>query len=148
LFDLIAGVQVNLVRTANGVADVLFVGFEGIVEFPHQKGLFGHLGVHQRNGFHMTVGHAKNIVRLADQVGREHAAALTGNIDSQLAHGPDGMRRGRLAIQGAQSGGQHTELAPTAHGLAEQPLGHGAAANIAGANEQNGATRQLEIKGD
>jgi hypothetical protein len=47
------------------------------------------------------------------------------------------MWRGRLAVNRAEARRQNKEFAATVHGLAKKPLGHRAATDIAGANEQN-----------
>ena len=69
------------------------------------------------------------------------------------------MWRRRLAVHGADPRRNRTEIAAALDGMAEKRLGHRAAADIAGANEQNGfhparrfkviretASRQSEIK--
>jgi hypothetical protein len=45
------------------------------------------------------------------------------------------MRRGRLAVNGADARRKNLELAATLHGAAKQRLGHRAATDISGANE-------------
>ena len=48
------------------------------------------------------------------------------------------MRRRRLAVHRAESRGKHTEFPASGRRPPEQRLGHRAAADVAGANEQNG----------
>ena len=86
----------------------------------------------------MAVGHAENVIGLLDQIGREHAAALLGNIDAQLLEGAHGMGAGRLALHGAHAGGNSLEIRPALRGVAKKALGHRTAADIARANEKNG----------
>ena len=47
LLDLVAAIQVNFVRTADGIADVLLENIEGFVEFAQQKSFFRRLGIKQ-----------------------------------------------------------------------------------------------------
>jgi hypothetical protein len=83
----------------------------------------------------MAVGHAKDVIRLAHEVGGEHPAALVGDVHPEFAHGVDGMGGGGLAVQRAQTRRQHTEAAAAMDRPAEQRLRHGAAADVAGANK-------------
>ena len=47
LFDLVAAIHINLVRTADGVADVLFKRIQRFVEFAQQKSFFRRLRIEQ-----------------------------------------------------------------------------------------------------
>ena len=133
LFDLVAGVAIRLKRAPDGVADVLFVFIKRVVKLAHKKCFFRSLGKEQAHGIHMAVRHSEDVIGLGNQLGREHAAALGGNLNAQLFERVNGMQAGRLAIHRADASGQ--DLIAAARRVAEEPLGHRAAANVAGANE-------------
>jgi len=46
----------------------------------------------------------------APKVGREHPAALAGDVNAQLAHRVHGMLRRRLAVHGADARRKHLEF--------------------------------------
>src|SRR5690242_13594600 len=86
----------------------------------------------------MAVGHAEDVIGLIDQFGREHAAALAADVDAEFAQGADGVDAGSLAFAGAYAGGKYPVIVTATGGMTKQPLSHGAATNIARANEQDG----------
>ena len=98
LLDLIAAIEINFIRTADRVADVLFIRVERVVELPQQKSFFRRLGIQQRHRVHVAVRHAEDVIGLVHQVGGEQAAALMGNINANLLHRLHGIRTGRLAV--------------------------------------------------
>ena len=57
-----------------------------------------------------------------------------------MPHGPqhlDGVRARRLAVAGADAGGATSMSVAILHRVAEEPLSHGAAADISGADEED-----------
>src|SRR5437588_3833734 len=83
------------------------------------------------------MGHAENKISLLHQLRCEHAAALAGDIDAQLLYRLDGVRAGRLALRGPESGRENTKISAALNGAAENSFGHGTAADIAGANKKD-----------
>ena len=81
LLDLVAAIEIHLVRAADGIADVLIEKIECFVEFAQQKGPLGCLRKEQTNGVYMAVGHAEDIVGLLHQLSRQWAAALARDVD-------------------------------------------------------------------
>ena len=134
LFDLVPAVGVSFVRAADGIADVLLVFIQGFVKFPQQR-LLRRLRKQQVDRVHVAVGHAEDIIGPIHQFGGEHAAAQRGDIHAQFLEGAHGVGTGRLALQGADPGGEHAAIRPPTRGVAEQPFGHRAAANVPGANK-------------
>ena len=138
LLDLIAALLIRFKRAADRIADVFFVGIERFIEFAEQKCFLGGKRIKQVDRINMAVGHPENIIGLLHEFGGQHATALTGNIDAQLFHGANGMRAGRLSVDGAHAGRKDAQIASALDGVAKQAFSHGAAADISGANEKDG----------
>src|SRR2546428_812489 len=80
LLDLIAAVQIDLVRSADRVADVFLEKVERLVELPQQESFFGRLGIKQDDGVQVAVSHAEDVICLLHQLERERTAAVVGNV--------------------------------------------------------------------
>ena len=137
LLDLVAAVEIHLVRPADRIADVRLVVVQGFVEFPQHESLFGRVRIEQGHGIDVAVSHPKNVIGLLDQLSREHPAALLGNIDAQFPQGLHGMLARRLALDGPYPCRKHPEIVAALDRVTEQPLCHGTPANVSRANEQN-----------
>src|SRR3989442_8824249 len=58
LFDLVPATEVNFVRAADGIADVVFVAFQRLVELAEQKSFFRRLRIEHRDGVNVAMSHA------------------------------------------------------------------------------------------
>src|ERR1041385_4226216 len=85
LLDLIAAVQIDIIRAANGIADILLEEVQRFVKFTQQEGFFGGLRESEHDGINMVMSHPDDVISLMNQLGSDHAAAEVGNIDTQLA---------------------------------------------------------------
>ena len=104
LLNLIPAVDVNFQIPADRVADILFEDLQRLIEFPQEEGFLSRLRVEHHDRVDVAVGHAKDIIRLIDQLRGDHLAALGSDIDPKL---PDRLHRidtGGLTIHGAQAG--------------------------------------------
>ena len=135
LLNLIAALDINMIRAANRIADVFFVRLQRLVKFAQQKSFFRRLRIQQRHRVRVAVRHAQNQIRRAHQLRRQRAAALPGNINTNLAHRLDGMMRRQFAVNRANARRHDAELATALDGVTEKPLGHRAATDIAGAKK-------------
>ena len=87
----------------------------------------------------MTLRHADDHVGLGGQFGGQHLAALGGDIDPQILHGPHGVFRWRLAVLCAYTSRFHGEIGVIfLDQITKQALSHRAAADVSGADEQDG----------
>ena len=112
---------------------------ERFIELPQHERLVGRLRVHQVHHLHVTLRHADDHVGLGGQFGGQHLAALGGDIDPQILHGSDGVFRWRLAVLCAYTGRFHGEIGVIfLDQITKQALSHRAAADVSGADEQNG----------
>src|SRR5262245_41532364 len=68
LFNLITATQINIIRATDRVTDVFLKGIKCFVKFTKQKRLLRRLWVEQGDGVHMTVSHAKNVIRVPDEI--------------------------------------------------------------------------------
>ena len=82
--------------------------------------------------------HAENVVRLRDQLGRELAAALPRDVNAQFLHRLHRKRARRLALARPDARGHDLDVPPPLGDMAENAFRHGAAANISGADKQDG----------
>ena len=138
LLNLIAAIHINLIRTANRIADVLLKGIERFIEFAQQKSFFRRLRVQEHDSIYVTVGHAENVIGMMHEVRGQHPAALIGNINAQFANGFDGVGAGRLAIHRAESGGHHAKISVALNRVPKDSLGHRTPANVPRANKKDG----------
>ena len=131
--------EIDLVGPADRIADVLFEHVERFVEFAQQKSLFRRLRIEQHDRVHVAVGHAEDVIGLLHQLRREHAAALAGDVDARVPSPPAPRARwaaGRPSRPGRPTARGNRRGPATA--WRKMPFGHRAAADIAGANEQDG----------
>jgi len=138
LLDLIPAIQIDLVRAPDGVADVLLKQLEGFVEFAQQKRLLGRLRVQQQDAVHVAVGHADDVIRRLNQVGRQHAAADVRNVYAQFLDRLNRERAGRLTVGRAQPGRHGLEVILAGHRPPKKAFSHRAAADVSGADKKNG----------
>ena len=137
LLDLVATGQVNFVRTANRIADIVLVTVQRFVELTEQKSFFSRVGIQHRNGIDMAVSHAKNVIRLLNQIGRQHMTALLGDVDAKFLERANRMFAGRKPIDRSDSRRHDPEIISSFNGMPKEPLSHGTATDIAGADEKN-----------
>ena len=135
LFNLVAAVQIYIIRTADGIADVFFKNIQGVVKFAEQKSLLGCFGIKQENRVHMAVGHPENKIRFLHQFGSQLPAALARDINSQFPCRQNRVMAGGLTIHRANPGGNHPDVIATFHGVAEDAFRQWTAANVTRANE-------------
>jgi len=83
----------------------------------------------------VRAGHGEDPGGLGHEGVGERLAAEAAEINAQLAQHIDGMRAGGLAPDGADPGAGDADIRAAAEHLAEEPLGHGAAAHVSGADE-------------
>src|SRR5207247_1727791 len=95
-------------------------------------------GIQQHDGVHMAVRHSEDVIGLGHQFSGQMPAAMVGDVDAELVQRAHRVVAGGLSIHGAHAGGHDAKWSPSAHGIPEQTLGHGAATHITSANEQNG----------
>ena len=138
LFDLVAAIEINLVRTADRVGDVLFKNVQSLIKLAEQESFLGCLRIKQVDGIDVPVRHAENIIGLAHNVRGEHATALLRDVNAQFLQSLHCVRAGRLAFNRPHSCRQHAKIAATPGRMPEKALRHGAATNIPRANEKNG----------
>src|SRR5256886_8166914 len=74
LFDLVAAIEINFIRTANGVGDVLLKNIQRFVKFAEQESLLGRVGVEQVDRIDVPVRHAENVIGLVRS--EEHTSEL------------------------------------------------------------------------
>ena len=91
----------------------------------------------------MAVGHPKDVVGLPDEVGREGLTAEGGQVNPQFLKRPHGVFAGRLPLAGAQAG-RHDPIAAFGN-MPEDAFSHRAAADISGADKQDGL--HVRVKG-
>ena len=76
LLDLIAATEIDVIGTANGVADVFFKQVESFIKFPQHESLLGGVGIEQHHSINVAVSHAENVIGLLNQIGSHHPASL------------------------------------------------------------------------
>ena len=94
----------------------------------------------------MAVGHRENIVRLENQLRRQHAAALAGNINPQFLDRLHRVGAGGLTFHRAQTGRQNAIISASLNNLAENAFGHGTATDIACANKEDSLHQKYWLK--
>ena len=87
--------------------------------------------------------HHKHVGGAPQEILAERLAAERAEFHALGRHRLHGVAARRLALRGAEAGGLDTNLGRSLAYAAEQGLGHGTAADIAGANKQNVALRRL-----
>ena len=137
LFNLVTTRKISFQRPADRITDIILVAIQCLIEFAEKKGLFGSMRVKHQNRVHVTVSHAENVIGFVHDFGCKHAAALSGNVDAELAQRCDRVFAGRETFDSADARGHDLKIAPSAQRMPEQALGHRAPTNIAGANEQD-----------
>ena len=137
LLQLVTAIEIDLVRTPNGIADVLLERMQRLIELAQQKRLFRRLRIQRHHRVNMAVGHAEDIIRLPHQVRGQHPAAQSRDIDPQLLGGLHRVGARRRALDRAQARRHHAVLSASLGGLAENAFGHRAAAHVSGANEKD-----------
>ena len=117
---------------------------QGVVKFPEQKGFIRRVREHQVDHLHVPVGHADDHVGLGGEFGGQHQAPLGGDVDIEILHGADRIPAWRLAVLGAHPGRFHDEVSfVLLDETPEQALGHRAAADVTGADEQDSTSHKL-----
>ena len=139
LFDLVAAIEINFIRTPNGVGNVLLKNVQRFIKFAEQESLLGRVGVEQVDRIDVPVRHAENVIGLVHHIRGEHAAALLRDVNAQFPQGLHRIRAGRLAFNRPHPRRKHAEVPATFGGVPEKALRHGAATNVPGANEKNGS---------
>ena len=137
LLDLVATGEVNFVRTANRIADIVLVTVQRFVELAKQKSFFSRVRIEHRDGIDMAVSHAKNVIRLLNQVCRQHMTALLGDVDAKFLQRANRVFARRKPIDRSDSRRHDPEIISSFNGMPEEPLSHGTATDIAGADEKN-----------
>ena len=138
LLDLIAAIAIHVERAANGIGNVILEAVQRVIELAQKEGLFRRLWIQEHHRIDMAVRHAEDVIGLHHRVPAEHPAALMADVDANLPESAHGIFAGRQAIDRAHAGGYDLAIGPPLGGMAKQPLGHGAAANVASADKQNG----------
>ena len=139
LLDLVPAIEIDLVGAADGVADVLFEEIQGLVELAQQEGLLRRLRDRATRRFRCGCGSCRRYNRPGAPA-RGSASGCAG-AEISMPNSSQGLHRvgaRRLALHRAQARREDTVIAPALDGVAKQPLGHGAAANVAGANKKDG----------
>ncbi len=85
----------------------------------------------------MRARHGKNVRGPVDQLGGERLGTEPADVDALLLEDLDRVEAGRLAADGVNAGGSHFDVRAAPEHLAKKPLGHGAAADVTGADEEN-----------
>ena len=137
LLDFVAAAEIGVDAEADGIGDIDIIGIDGFVEFANEEGFFRGLGEKGVDGVEMGAGHCENVRRFFDQFFGERLAPVAGNIDAPAAEDLHGVEAGRLAVNGGEAGGPDLDVTAALDHLTEEAFRHGAAANVASADEED-----------
>src|SRR5262249_24877608 len=90
------------------------------------------------DGIDMPVRHAENVIGLVDQFGRQHPAALLGDVDTQFVQRLPCIRAWRLAVDGADARRENGKITACPDRMTEKPVRHRTATNVSRADKKNG----------
>ncbi len=136
-FEHVAAAEIHAAALADGVGHVDLARSGGGVELAHEKRLVGGLGKEHLQRVQMPARHGEDQVRARDEFVGERLAAQAGNVDALVRQGLDGVVARRLAGRGVHARGRHAHVPAVRDHLPEKPFGHGAAADVAGADEKD-----------
>ena len=136
--DLIPTIQVAFQRSTNGVVDIEVQVADVFLKLAEDEQFFSRLRVQRDNALHMPPGETEDVIGFPDQPSGQHLGPVLRDIHSHLTDRGHRMRAHRLAIQGVDAGRNHLPFRRITQGLAGQRGRHGAAAGIAGTDEQQG----------
>ena len=131
---LLVGVHAH----ADGVGDIEGMAGELRVELADEEGSIRRLGEEEEDGIEVRARHGKEPGGFCDQFAGEGLAAEIAEIDALAAEELDGVGAGGLAVAGIDPGaGQRSgDAGLVREQFAKKALGHGAAADVACADEQ------------
>ena len=137
LFEHVAAAVIHAPALADGVGHVDGAVARGGIELAHEERLVGGLGEEHFQCLQVPPGHGEDEVRAGDEFVGERLAALVGDVDAVLAQGIDGKGARRLSRRGVYARGRHAHVVAARDHVPEDAFGHGAAADVAGADKED-----------
>ena len=136
LLHRVARLRVNRAGKADGIRHVEVVLVGGGIELAQQEDLRRGIGEEVSQRLSVRGGHGHDHVGLAHERGRDRLGTVRHGVDAVLAQHVQSVGGGALARRGRHSGREGGELGPTAREVAPHGLRHRAAADVAGADEE------------
>ncbi len=133
--NLVAAFAIDLARLPDGIGKLPLHDRQVGLKLAQEEGLLRSGGKKQEHRIEMPVGHDKNEIGPAHEIGHQRLAADVADVEAELRHDFDRIGAGRLTADRADACRSDFNVPPAPHQIGKKSLRHGAATNIAGTNK-------------